>query len=137
MIEDLLSRLDGVKKTGRDSWMAKCCAHDDKSPSMTIREMPDGRILIHCFAGCSVVEILSSIGLDFDALFPEPPVEFAKSERVPFNPRDVLRALSHEATIVYLASSHLQKGEPLTKADHARLITAVGRINVAMEAANV
>lgn len=137
MIEDLLNRLKKVKRTGDGQYLACCAAHDDKSPSMTVREMPDGRVLIHCFAGCSVADILAAVGLEFDALFPDSPIEFAKGERVPFNPRDVLRALSHEATIVYLASSHLQKGKPLSKPDHARLVTAIGRINTAMEAANV
>jgi len=35
-IDNLLSRLSGVKKTGVNQWVAKCCAHNDKSPSMTI-----------------------------------------------------------------------------------------------------
>ena len=39
---ELLSRLDGVKQTGRNKWKAKCPAHDDNSPSLHIRECDDG-----------------------------------------------------------------------------------------------
>ena len=48
-IEDFLTRLDGVKRTGR-GWQAKCPAHDDRSPSLSIREGELG-VLLHCFAG--------------------------------------------------------------------------------------
>jgi len=30
----LLARLDGVKRTGPDRWIARCPAHDDKRPSL-------------------------------------------------------------------------------------------------------
>jgi hypothetical protein len=137
MIDDLLTRLNKVKRTGSGQWIACCSAHDDKSPSMTIREMPDGRVLLHCFAGCEVHDILAAVGLDFDALFPDQPIEYAKGERVPFNPRDVLRALAHEAAVVLIASSQMQQGKPLSEVDHKRLIKAVGRINTAAEACHV
>ena len=62
-IDNLLSRLHKVKKTGPDRWLACCPAHEDKTPSMAIRELGDGRILIHDFAGCSVEAILDAVGL--------------------------------------------------------------------------
>ena len=69
---DLLSRLSGVRSTGRDRWIAKCPAHDDRSPSMTVRQLPDGRTLMYCFAGCETAAILDALGLTFSDLFPEP-----------------------------------------------------------------
>jgi DNA primase len=52
-IENLLGRLKKVK--GRNgSWTACCPAHNDGSPSLAIREGEDGRVLLHCFGGCSV-----------------------------------------------------------------------------------
>jgi len=54
MITDkILPLLDKVKKKGDNSWVVCCPAHDDKSPSLAIREVDD-RLLIHCFAGCTV-----------------------------------------------------------------------------------
>lgn len=71
MIQDLLDRLSFTKKTGEGRWLARCPAHDDRSPSLDIREAEDGRILIHCFAGCGAVDILDAVGMDFGALFPD------------------------------------------------------------------
>lgn len=66
---EFLSRLDGVQPRGHGRWSARCPGHPDKSPSLSIREAEDGRILLYDFAGCSPREILSAIGLGFRDLF--------------------------------------------------------------------
>ena len=58
----LVERLEGVRKTGSAKWIARCPAHEDKSPSLAIRECDDGTTLIHCFAQCPPLEILHAIG---------------------------------------------------------------------------
>ena len=58
--ETLLSRLDKVRKMGPDRWMACCPSHSDTRPSLSIRELPDGRVLVHCWTGCDVENILRS-----------------------------------------------------------------------------
>ena len=40
-IDRLLDRLDGVRQNGRDQYLAKCPAHDDRSPSLSIRTLGD------------------------------------------------------------------------------------------------
>jgi len=50
-LEKVLARLDGVKKCG-DGYMACCPGHDDKNPSLSLKEK-NGKALLHCFAGCS------------------------------------------------------------------------------------
>jgi hypothetical protein len=67
----LLARLDKVKSKGSHSWVACCPAHQDKDPSLSIKELNDGRVLIHCFSGCAPLDVLSAVGLDWDTLFPE------------------------------------------------------------------
>ena len=57
-LRDFLDRLPSYRKSGQGSYMAQCPAHDDKSPSLRITEGQDGRILVHCYAGCSVHESL-------------------------------------------------------------------------------
>lgn len=42
-------------------WMARCPAHDDRSPSLSISEGNDGQLLLRCFAGCDFLDVLSSI----------------------------------------------------------------------------
>ena len=68
-IENLINRLDKVK--GRNgNWTACCPAHSDRSPSLAIRLLEDERILLHCFAGCDVNEIVQSLGMTISDLFP-------------------------------------------------------------------
>lgn len=69
--DELVARLDLCRPNGEGKWMARCPAHDDKSPSLSITERSDGRVLIHCHAGCGANDILDSVGLDYSALFPE------------------------------------------------------------------
>ena len=66
-IEMLLSRLEGVRGS-KGRYQAKCPAHDDRLPSLAITEAGD-KVLIHCFAGCSPVEILDAVGLELGDLF--------------------------------------------------------------------
>ena len=67
-LDKILMRLSGVKKIGDGKYMAICPAHDDKSPSLAITEK-DGKCLLHCFPGCSALDVLGSIGLEMGDLF--------------------------------------------------------------------
>lgn len=69
MIQVVLDRLDRPRKNGH-GWMARCPAHDDRSPSLSISEGDDGRVLLHCFGGCSAHDVLQSVGLDWKDIFP-------------------------------------------------------------------
>jgi hypothetical protein len=131
----LLSRLDKVRRTGAGRWIARCPAHGDRTPSLSIRELDDGRVLLHCFSGCSVHDVLSAVGLEMDALFPERPIGDRKPERRPFSAEDVLRCLEFEATLVYLAAVDICAGRALSDEDIDRLAVAAARINAALEVA--
>lgn len=64
----ILERLNKVKKAGK-GYMACCPAHDDKSPSLSVREAEDGRVLVHCFGGCSARAVMEAIELELHDLF--------------------------------------------------------------------
>lgn len=134
-IENLLSRLDGVKAgSAIGRWIAKCPAHEDRSPSLTIRFEDDGRILVHCFAGCSADDIMGAVGLEMTDLFPEPLTkEFLPRIRAPFSPMDALNCLVAESSIIAIAASDIVAGKPLTDHDLDRVATATGRIATALE----
>lgn len=135
--ETLLSRLTKVKRRGKDSWLACCPAHDDKRASMTVREMPDERVLVHCFAGCSVEEILDSVGLEFDALFPPKAIDTRVSPtRRPFHAGDVLEAIRGELDIASMVLSDIDQGRFPSTADLDRLLVASRRINEARSLVN-
>ena len=133
-IHDLLPHLDGVRQTGVGRWIAKCPGHDDRSPSLSLRECDDGRVLIHCFAGCEVESVLAAAGLRFSDLYPDKPLG-QRLRPVGHNPRDLLRLVRRESLIVLLAAEDLSRSKALSKADHDRLVAAAGRIaRVANEA---
>jgi hypothetical protein len=60
--------LDGARQTHR-GWQARCPAHADKSPSLSFRASEDGRILLHCFAGCKTQEICDALHIPLRELF--------------------------------------------------------------------
>lgn len=68
IISDLTARLKA--KASHGHWMARCPAHDDRTPSLQISEGPDGRILLKCFAGCSIDDITNVLGIATRDLFP-------------------------------------------------------------------
>ncbi len=135
--ETLLSRLDKVRRTGPGRWVARCPAHDDRGPSLSVRELEDGRALLKCFAGCTVHEVVQAVGLSLSDLFPEKLTNEAhaiKGERRPFPAADVLRCIAFEALVVLTAGAALLAGQPFSDADRVRLVVAVGRIQAALDA---
>jgi hypothetical protein len=128
----ILERLDGVRKTGGDKYVARCPAHADKSPSLSVREMSDGRVLIHCFAGCETEAVLSAVGLTFRDVMPERVGDFPRM-RPAFTATDALRALAREAGVVAIAAADLNDGKAFTDEDKSRIATASGRISAALE----
>ena len=129
-VDIFLSALSGVKKTGKRSWVAKCCSHDDKSPSLAIAETDDGRVLVHCFAGCSVEEILGAVGMEFDVLYPPKPERHEPYKPIskPFLAYSVVEVLAFEALIVVTAARLMANGETLDANDYQRLLLAAERM---------
>ena len=63
----LAKRLEGAKKKGK-GWMARCPAHDDKTPSLWI-DPGYKATLVHCHTGCSTTEVLDAMGLRIEQLY--------------------------------------------------------------------
>jgi putative DNA primase/helicase len=55
----LAQALGGRKKGG--GWTARCPAHDDRNPSLSIRETDHGKVLVHCHAGCSQTHLIAAL----------------------------------------------------------------------------
>lgn len=132
-VSDILSRLERVRQTGPGRWIASAPTREDKHPSLAIRELDDGRVLLHDFGGDSVEDILDAIGLTFSDLYPEQ-CGAAGRERRPFPAADIVRATAFEALIVAAAGAALLDGRPLSEADRERLMTAVGCLQSAVTA---
>jgi hypothetical protein len=131
-IENLINRLDKVK--GRNgNWTACCPAHSDRSPSLAIRLLEDERILLHCFAGCDVNEIVQSLGMTISDLFPPKTENFEDSKPIKINTQkffatDLLRIMSFESMVVMIAASDLSKGKKLNERDMDRMKLSFERI---------
>lgn len=65
--DDFLSRLEGVENEP-GGWKARCPAHEDRSPSLSISEGTDG-ILVYCHAGCDTRDIVTALQLEMKDLF--------------------------------------------------------------------
>ncbi len=116
-IQNLLDRLEGVKETGYGRYVARCPAHDDRSPSLAIRETADGRILLHDFAGCETEHVLEAVGLTFTDVMPEQignkrqygsAYSGLKKCSQPYDAKQVIQTLAHEAKVVYLIGCAFQ-----------------------------
>jgi hypothetical protein len=70
-VERLLGRLENVRRTGDGKWQARCPAHADRTPSLSVSTTRAGKVLIHCFAGCEAEAVLAAAGLTFRDLHPD------------------------------------------------------------------
>lgn len=135
--ELILSRLRGVRPCGPGRWMAECPAHRDRRPSLSVRELEDGRVLLNDFAGCGNADILAAIGLSLADLFPEP-LDHRKGlrwrRRHEHAAVAALAALSTDALVVLIAARAVAAGKALDDRDQARLADAIVRIEEVREA---
>lgn len=67
-LELLLPHLKGVQQS-RDRFLARCPAHSDSSPSLSLSRGEDGRALVHCHAGCETRDVLAAVGMKMRDLF--------------------------------------------------------------------
>jgi len=117
-IEKILDRLDNVKPSGK-GFMAKCPSHVDKSPSLSLMELPDGRILMKCFAGCETNEVLTSIGLSMGDLFPNGGLgHFKGFQQIEEKFQEKKRSKnSKDEIILEIAKSDRARGKRLSQVD--------------------
>lgn len=136
----LLSRLDGVRRSG-DGWRANCPnGHAKARGSLSITEADDGRILLACFACHDTPAILGTLGLELADLFPErirdPSPEARQRAREAFRRSawaTALGVLGRESLVVMLAARDMLAGKALPAGDVERLEQAEERITRARE----
>lgn len=134
----VLARLEAVRQTGPGRWLARCPSHEDRRPSLSVRETEDGRLLLYCFAGCGACDVVAAVGLELGDLFPErldvAPSSVRRRREAPRIPAaDALALLDVEALTVQLCAHRLAQGEPLER-HREDLETAGQRIGAVAEA---
>jgi hypothetical protein len=127
-VDRVLERLKKVQQTAPGKWRACCPAHDSSGRSLAIADR-DGRVLLHCFAGCSAGAVLSSVGLTFGDLYDKPLGEFSSLKRSPFNAHDVVDLVVREAMTVSMITSDFLKQKQISTLEAERLFSATSRLN--------
>jgi len=130
-IDLVLPLLTKVRQRLPGQYSACCPAHADKGPSLSVRETPEGAVLLHCFAGCSVGAVLAALGLDMAALYPPRQTTGREPKRIPrlLSAGQALELLHREAHLVAVAALNMANGLALTQTDLRRLTKAAGRID--------
>jgi hypothetical protein len=74
----ILSKLPDAKQGTNGSWSARCPAHDDRHPSLSISATSEGVVLLKCHAECATYEVCKALGMQLSDLFPP---QFADGKR--------------------------------------------------------
>ncbi len=129
-IDNVLPLLRKVRQRQPGQWSARCPAHDDAGPSLSVREGADGSVLLHCFAGCAVGAVVDALGLEMSGLFPPRQLSGREPKRQPrlLSAAQALELLSGEAYLVAVCAGNVLHGVALTQADLDRLTQSVRRI---------
>lgn len=139
----LLARLEGVQHHG-NGVRCICPGCGGKSRKLSLTQGDDGRVLLHCFAGCSPHDVLAAVGLTVNDLF----VRRIETNMTPAQKRELrehakqaqwraaLDALLLEIGIVHIAARQVSAGDALNADDLARVGVACDRIRDAREVLN-
>jgi len=98
---------------GRDSWRSRCPGHGGSKQNLYI-DVKDGKVLIHCFAGCDSTDVLGAIGLRWSDLGVE-------TTRPVYDPLE-------DRIWVELVQSDLRAGKRVAEKDLARYQVAKRRL---------
>jgi hypothetical protein len=119
--DGFLSLVQNVRVTPR-GWIGRCPAHQDKSPSLSIREEDNGQILLHCFAGCPTDEVCAALGLTLRDLFPPTHADPASIRRA--------RAQREEATQQRVRAQRLDNVGADAQREAQRLIASAKNLAI-------
>lgn len=141
-VDAILDRLDRVKSTGPGTWLASCPTanhrHGDRSRGLSVREGDDGRVLVHCHAGCPVHEVVDALGMELADLFPARQIEYpnhapkggiigrGRIKRIPW--ADLFEALELDLRACSMAFCDLASGKPFSPTDAASIARMAGHL---------
>jgi hypothetical protein len=122
VLNDILPSLDKVKQRGDRLW-ACCPVHQDKTPSLTLKEQ-DGMVLMHCF-GCNAngLQVVEALGLPASVLFLKP------LDR-PAIPRKTIELAKEDRFFIAIYESEKEKGNKVTFNDSKRYRLATQRVKL-------
>lgn len=127
----LLDRLDRVTQSGAHQWRARCPSCGGKSQKLSIRELDDGRTLLHCFGGCDVHDVIGAVGLTVSDLFPERTHDYRPATKSSIPAREALALVDHEVIVATLIVTDILKERKADANQWQRLALCAQRIGAA------
>jgi hypothetical protein len=129
-IDIILPLLSKVRQRQPGQFSALCPAHEDSQPSLSVRETPGGAVLLHCFGGCTVSDVVASLGLEMSDLFPPRESSGREPKRTPrlLTAGQALELLDTEANLVAVTAASVFHGTQLDQVDLDRVLVAAGRV---------
>jgi DNA primase len=114
MTAEAIAKSLGGRKAGT-AWMARCPAHDDRAPSLSIADAIDGKVLVRCHAGCDQQDVIAALRArgvwDADE---RRPIRFArKPDSVPSPETDTDSMRRMEAALALWRGAQSAKGTPI------------------------
>jgi len=131
-IDDFVSRLHKVKRTGNGRYIACCPAHDDKSPSLAVSIADNGTLLIKCFGGCGAIDVISAMGLEWSDILPDSSPDIKPKKNVIYATEGLL-LIQSELRATLLVMSKILNKKDLIASDYMTVRNAMNRINTVME----
>jgi len=134
-IEKVLTALgDSVRARGNGKWTAKCPAHDDRTPSLSISVDPNGTVGVKCWVGCTFEAIADSLSLKASDFFADKiKAPFTFGAKMDYFTGEAIKALYDEILFIHIACNDIVSGRGIKKSDLARTEKAMGRLNVIYE----
>ena len=120
--DDIVNRLEHCRRVREGEWLARCPAHEDRSPSLSITDKGDGRTLIHCHAGCGANAVLDALGLDYSDLYPP-------QDRHQYAAERRHRERTVDELVVEIAMADMRNGKTLSETDKQRTREALYRMD--------
>ena len=119
-MEQILQRLEKVRRQG-DKYMACCPVHDDKSPSMTVKDVGD-KVLMYCFGcGAKGPEIITALGLPMSLIFKENSPDYDKKKWL------LDKTRSEDEMLIAIYDAAKSRGERIRSSDLQRYRLAKSR----------
>ena len=130
-VELVLAGLERVRRTAPGKWQARCPAHQDRAPSLSIRETDHGLVLLHCFGGCTTEAVIGALGLRWSDLMEPLPagVHHLPKVRRPWNVSDALAVIDQEATVLAIIVADMAKRGAMPPGVKERALMATCRLS--------
>jgi putative DNA primase/helicase len=131
-LEAVLQHLSGIVKAGKNL-KALCPAHGDKTPSLSVATGDDGRVLLHCFSGCSVESVVNAVGLAMTDLFPQGATHCKVPSVSGVSLRELRQAADFERQILFIVKADQMHGRAVSQIDLERARLAMQRVLLAKQ----